>query len=434
MKLLSATGALLTLATPSTFLPAQASPEIEQICTVTWSKWIALVKKSRGAESGMPLAQVEALLAPVPWGKLDGKQLGKLANPAARTMVARSAAYSRAVELCRHQTVDAIHAYDARLLLCSAADDKQFELIQREQGEDSANRFLLNHTAGRQAILEAALCHPALPEALASGVGVRILREASLGLMTDDMLALFSDQLLAAGKDICRTETFQQARFVIAYTASLEMIEEHLEPGLVADWRKQAASYLARVTRNTASPARAAHLDRVIKEYRSKPGRGRALTATAPELQFLWRSDEQVPARLSDLKGQVVVLDFWTTWCGSCIHAFPKLRELKQRFGDKVVLLGVTSAQGFHVKADGTKVDCEGDPQAEFALMRESIKNHDITWPIVFTRRPIFGPRYSVRGIPHLAVIDKKGQLRFNRSGSKEAFAELMGMLAELTK
>ncbi|HRP30815.1 MAG TPA: TlpA disulfide reductase family protein [Agriterribacter sp.] len=44
-------------------------------------------------------------------------------------------------------------------------------------------------------------------------------------------------------------------------------------------------------------------------------------------------------ARLSDFKGKLVILDFWATWCGSCINAFPKMDSLQAKFNDKIQIM-----------------------------------------------------------------------------------------------
>lgn len=48
-------------------------------------------------------------------------------------------------------------------------------------------------------------------------------------------------------------------------------------------------------------------------------------------------------ARLSDFKGKLVILDFWSTWCGPCVAALPKMDSLQRAFGDKILILPVTS-------------------------------------------------------------------------------------------
>lgn len=48
-------------------------------------------------------------------------------------------------------------------------------------------------------------------------------------------------------------------------------------------------------------------------------------------------------ARLSDFKGKLVILDFWSTWCSPCVAALPKMDSLQQVFGDRILILPVTS-------------------------------------------------------------------------------------------
>ncbi len=65
---------------------------------------------------------------------------------------------------------------------------------------------------------------------------------------------------------------------------------------------------------------------------------------TVPDIEFGQLLHHSSPtARLSDFKGKLVILDFWATWCTSCLHTLPKMDSLQSAFGDQVKILLVNS-------------------------------------------------------------------------------------------
>ena len=140
-------------------------------------------------------------------------------------------------------------------------------------------------------------------------------------------------------------------------------------------------------------------------------------TGKPMELSFTAADGREVD--LTKLRGKVVLIDFWATWCGPCIAAFPHMREMQARYqGKDVVLLGVTSLQGFvidHKAADpkARKKDAS-TPEAELAMMTPWIKEMEVTWPIVVTKQNCFNPDFAVGGIPHMALIDPDGKVYLN--------------------
>ncbi|MEZ6319367.1 MAG: TlpA disulfide reductase family protein [Phycisphaerales bacterium] len=135
----------------------------------------------------------------------------------------------------------------------------------------------------------------------------------------------------------------------------------------------------------------------------------------APAINFTWTSEGLDATSLADLKGNVVVLDFWATWCKPCIAAFPKVRELAAHYkGSPVKIIGVTSAQGFSITAAGERIDTSSDPDKEHALMKDFMAAKDMTWAVAFSEQPVFNDQYFVQGIPHLAIIAPDGTVRFN--------------------
>lgn len=132
----------------------------------------------------------------------------------------------------------------------------------------------------------------------------------------------------------------------------------------------------------------------------------------APQLHFKWATREGLKT-LADLKGKVVVLDFWATWCGPCVASFPQVRELTAHYKNlDVVVLGVTSIQGSVTGLEPQRIDTKGDPQKELSLMTDYIKAKDITWTIAFSDEEVFNPDYGITGIPHMAIIAPDGTLR----------------------
>ncbi len=203
---------------------------------------------------------------------------------------------------------------------------------------------------------------------------------------------------------------------------------------------KISAATAAVLAKKPAEPAAAdvpmyARIADAAKMSKSSWAKGELIGGPAPEVKFIWTSTGASPKSLADLKGKVVLIDFWATWCGPCVASFPKVRELQDRYKDfPVAIVGVTSVQGFSMDRSGPKpqrIDTKGDQQKEFDLMNDFMKNNNMTWPVVFSEDSCFNPGFGVRGIPHLAIIDPNGVVRFNglRPGNPAEEAEKIDAL-----
>jgi thiol-disulfide isomerase/thioredoxin len=153
-------------------------------------------------------------------------------------------------------------------------------------------------------------------------------------------------------------------------------------------------------------------LQALERRAKAKEASAALVGKAAPPLNFQWSTRDGLKT-LADLKGKVVVLDFWATWCGPCISSFPQVRELTAHYqGLDVVVLGVTSIQGSISGLQPQRIDTKGDPKKEFSLMADFIKAKDVTWTVVFSQEEVFNPDYGITGIPHMAIVAPDGTLR----------------------
>jgi thiol-disulfide isomerase/thioredoxin len=122
----------------------------------------------------------------------------------------------------------------------------------------------------------------------------------------------------------------------------------------------------------------------------------------APDFKF--RNADGQNTQLSALKGRVVLIDFWATWCGPCRVEIPAIERLAKHFAKKdVVVLGI---------------DTEEDEDA----VRRFVAATKINYPIILTKDdPAVARGYAVRALPTAVVIDKDGIVAAYRVGENPA-------------
>lgn len=142
------------------------------------------------------------------------------------------------------------------------------------------------------------------------------------------------------------------------------------------------------------------------------------------------------PLSDADLKGKVVLLDFWAVWCGPCIATFPHLKEWNEEYADKgLVIIGLTQYYNFkwdEEKGRATRSQGQVAAEDEQAMLEKFAAHHELKHRFaVQAKDSTLSEYYKVSGIPHVVVIDQEGKIRMIRVGSGEANAKAIGGLLE---
>jgi thiol-disulfide isomerase/thioredoxin len=121
------------------------------------------------------------------------------------------------------------------------------------------------------------------------------------------------------------------------------------------------------------------------------------------------------PPAMEDLRGKVVLLDFWTYGCINCMHMFPILERLEDKYADELVVIGVHSA----------KFANEGETDN----IRQIIRRYDLRHPVINDSDFRVWGLYGVRAWPSFAIIDPRGQVYAIDAGEIpfEAFDRIIG-------
>lgn len=215
---------------------------------------------------------------------------------------------------------------------------------------------------------------------------------------------------------------------------------------------------LKEATEEKATKTQLETLERSLSSFAQTIKHGYELAALigkpAPELNIEnWVNGS--PLSAEELKGKVVLLDFWAIWCGPCIATFPHLREWQEKYSEKgLVIIGMTRYYGYEwneatnrpmrpmkkpaEKKEGEDKTAEKDPvvthEAEQAMLVKFAEFHGLKHRFALQGEGnTVAKQLAVQGIPQAVLIDRQGNVRLIRvgSGSKNAKA-LLDMIEKL--
>ncbi|MFN6515980.1 MAG: thioredoxin-like domain-containing protein [Nostoc sp. CreGUA01] len=140
----------------------------------------------------------------------------------------------------------------------------------------------------------------------------------------------------------------------------------------------------------------------------------------APELpkNYSWLNTDK-PLSLKELKGRIVILDFWTYCCINCLHILPDLKYLEQKYQDSLTVIGVHSAKF--------------DNEKETENIRQAILRYDIEHAVIVDSGFRVWQEYAVRAWPTLMIIDPEGYVigSFSGEGKRKVLEELIQKLIQ---
>ena len=125
-----------------------------------------------------------------------------------------------------------------------------------------------------------------------------------------------------------------------------------------------------------------------------------------PAPDFALKSSTGENLRLSEYRGDVVMINFWATWCGPCRQEMPLLDELYARY-ERV---------GFNLLG----VNIDDDSRRAMQMIEEL----GVSFPVLFDARKEVSELYNVEAMPVTVIVDREGKVRYIHHGYKPGYED----------
>jgi peroxiredoxin len=129
-----------------------------------------------------------------------------------------------------------------------------------------------------------------------------------------------------------------------------------------------------------------------------------AVTSKGPAANFTLKSDSGENIRLSEYRGQVVLINFWASWCGPCRQEMPHLDAIQQKY------------QGLGFTVFGVNVE------QDRAMADKVLRDIPVTFPILYDSDNEVSHSYDVDAMPATVLVDRNGEIRYMHRGYKPGY------------
>lgn len=130
------------------------------------------------------------------------------------------------------------------------------------------------------------------------------------------------------------------------------------------------------------------------------------------------------PLSLESMRGRVLLLEFWATWCRSCTEVFPKIKRLHEEHAESG--LAVLALTRHYYTSPGPIESAE----QELELIRRHVREHGLEFPVGVSEDATTQMSYGAVGLPTVALIDRSGMVRafgrFDGDGGDQLFEDAL--------
>lgn len=135
------------------------------------------------------------------------------------------------------------------------------------------------------------------------------------------------------------------------------------------------------------------------------PGQSPEAGKPAPDFQF--QDPEGRATSLSDLQGKAVLLNFWATWCGPCVHEMPFIQQIYDEWSDKgLVILAI-------------------DVGESSSTAKRFLQSRGFSFTVILDTERVVAGKYNIRGIPTTFLINKDGVIEAYKVGAFRSKEEI---------